>query len=396
MKTENALLSNLPAISAVDLVADADGWYQLFPCGHFRARDGRPEELKDGWYIDGAIAERFIASTAAVNQPITFDYDHQTLHKESNGKPAPASGWMPDPLTQMQWRDGKGLYVKPNWTPPAQTAIDNKEYAFLSAVFPYNEFGHPLFLRLAAITNDPGLTGMESLTALAAALPDLTQPNQQQEIDPMNEYWLKLLAALGIEVPEGGEINAELIQDAISKLDALKTASQAAAEVQQAVEQPGDFAIMTDVVTDIVDASADEIKEAEAIIAEAALNGVDLSKGPTWGMYNKLFAQVAALSAQNGKLTAAQVIKDARAKGQIVKEEIPGLLALAKQHGVAALSARIEGRPSIAALTAKQIIPTPTPKTPAMAALTAEDLAVMKATGQTEAEFLKSKEALFK
>ncbi|MCV5889108.1 hypothetical protein OFN71_38470, partial [Escherichia coli] len=46
--------------------------------------------------------------------------------------------------------------------------IDEKEYAFLSAVFPYDKSGKPLYLRMAAITNDPGITKMESVAALAA------------------------------------------------------------------------------------------------------------------------------------------------------------------------------------------------------------------------------------
>ncbi|NGF05909.1 protease, partial [Citrobacter freundii] len=33
-----------------------DGWCQLLPAGRFRARDGRPFDVADGWYMDAAIA----------------------------------------------------------------------------------------------------------------------------------------------------------------------------------------------------------------------------------------------------------------------------------------------------------------------------------------------------
>ncbi|MFB9086083.1 phage protease [Erwinia tracheiphila] len=57
-----------------------DGWYQLLPAGHFSARDGRPEDVASGtWFMDADIARAFIEATAAVNQPVLFDYNHVTL-----------------------------------------------------------------------------------------------------------------------------------------------------------------------------------------------------------------------------------------------------------------------------------------------------------------------------
>ncbi|SQD00438.1 putative phage protease [Escherichia coli] len=62
----------------------------------------------------------------------------------------------------MQWREGEGLFIHPRWTAAAQQRIDDGEFGYLSAVFPYDTAtGAVLQIRLAALTNDPGATGMK-------------------------------------------------------------------------------------------------------------------------------------------------------------------------------------------------------------------------------------------
>ena len=43
------------------------------------------------WRINAAIAS---AVMERFNGPRVIDYEHQTLHKEANGQPAPAAGWI--------------------------------------------------------------------------------------------------------------------------------------------------------------------------------------------------------------------------------------------------------------------------------------------------------------
>ncbi|MDF9346979.1 hypothetical protein OH693_14105 [Escherichia coli] len=38
----------------------------------------------------------------------------------------------------MQWREGEGLFIHPRWTAAAQQRIDDGEFGYLSAVFPYD------------------------------------------------------------------------------------------------------------------------------------------------------------------------------------------------------------------------------------------------------------------
>ncbi|EBT8579348.1 protease, partial [Salmonella enterica] len=67
---------------------------------------------------------------------------------------------------------------------------------------------------------------------------------------------------------------------------------------------------------------------------------------------------------------------------------------LGGQIGVAALSAQLEKKQPIAALSAMQTTTAkiPSQEKPAVAVLSAEDLAAARLLGKTEAEFLKLKE----
>ncbi|WP_157772238.1 phage protease [Zobellella denitrificans] len=152
------------AILTAELADSHDGWHQLLPAGRFKARDGRPFDVPGGhWQLDGDIAAGLIARAQALGQDLLIDYEHQTLHAAKNGKPAPAAGWFNG--AEIQWREDQGLFIKPRWTERAQGFIERHEYRFLSAVFPYDDTGRPLELRMAAITNDPGVVGMASLPA---------------------------------------------------------------------------------------------------------------------------------------------------------------------------------------------------------------------------------------
>jgi len=201
------------AVLDAQLTPQGDGWYQLLPVGPFKARDGRPFDVAGGhWQLDKSIATTLINRARNQGQDILIDNDHQTLKTDQNGQPAPAAGWYN--ADEMTWREGLGLFIKPRWTDRAAALVAAKEYRFLSAVFPYNAQGRPLELRMTAITNDPGVVGMQALAALSA-LPH-SQPGQPatpahvaQKETSMNELLKKLLAKLGIE-PTGDPTDEQL------------------------------------------------------------------------------------------------------------------------------------------------------------------------------------------
>ncbi|MGB0468324.1 MAG: phage protease [Pontibacterium sp.] len=137
---------------------EADGWCQLLPAGRFNAVDGRPQDVPgEQWMIDARVAQRLIAHASLAQNDLVIDYEHQTLSADQNGQPAPAAGW----FKTMEWREGSGLWIKPQWTSRALDFIKNGEYRFLSAVFPYDKHtGEPLSLHSAALVNRPGIDGM--------------------------------------------------------------------------------------------------------------------------------------------------------------------------------------------------------------------------------------------
>ncbi|HBC3428470.1 TPA: hypothetical protein KDY17_001282 [Vibrio parahaemolyticus] len=358
------------ATLSASLDVEDDGWYQLLPAGKFKARDGRPHDTEDGyWHLDAESAAALIAATKSTSDKVLIDYEHATLRAKETGASAPAAAWLSS--SDIEWREGKGLYIRPSWTEKAQHHIDAKEYAFLSAVFPYDKSGRPLLLRMAAITNDPGLIGLEPIAELAADFNlSFYHPKGsinlygQTEDSLVNELLKKLLAKVGIDVPEDGELTQEQQTAALSAIDALKTKADTAELLQTQVAEL------------------------------SARDGVDLTKFVPVETYNAMVSQVAVLSAASSEMSLEKVMADAKAEGKVIESEIEYLTQFGQQQGVAALSAMLEKRPAIAALTAKQ---TKTQTPPADhqkkdGELSQEELAVLSATGLTQEQYLAAKE----
>ncbi|MGL5308172.1 MAG: phage protease [Aeromonas veronii] len=347
-----------------------DGWHQLLPVGPFKARDGRPFDVPGGhWQLDKSIATTLINRAKALGQDILIDYDHQTLHIEKTGKEAPAAGWFNG--DEIEWREGLGLFIKPRWTDRAAAMVAAKEYRFLSAVFPYDARGRPLELRMAAITNDPGVVGMQALAALSALPPKTNQSGQLATVTkeiPMNEAMLALLAKLGIQVEEGSELTVEQGQAALSALDTLQSAAGKTASAEAALA---------------------------ALKAQPVQQGgqIDLAKYVPVATYNALVNQVASLSAKVETTDAATLIKEARTQGKVVAAEEEYLTAYAAQKGVAALKALLDPRPAIAALSASQTTQVTLPEKKGDAVLSADDKYAADQLGISHEEFAKAKQA---
>lgn len=350
-----------------------DGWHQLLPVGPFKARDGRPFDVPGGhWQLDKTIATTLINRAKALGQDILIDYDHQTLHIEKTGKEAPAAGWFNG--DEIEWREGLGLFIKPRWTDRAAAMVVAKEYRFLSAVFPYDAQGRPLELRMAAITNDPGVVGMQALAALSA-LPT-SQPGQlanPSKETSMNELLKKLLAKLGIELT--GDPTDEQLQKALTELDSLQASAKKAPELEAALSAEKTALAALKAQTTSVQQGAQ----------------VDLAQFVPVATYNALVTQVAALTAQVDTTDAATLIKEARLAGKVVAAEEEYLTAYAAQKGVAALKALLEPRPAIAALTASQTAAVTLPEKKGEAVLSAEDKYAADQLGISHEDFAKAK-----
>lgn len=381
---QNAISPTLTPISMAVLDAalnsGGDGWQQLLPLGPFKARDGRPFDVPGGhWQLDKSIATTLINRVREMGQDILIDYDHQTLKTDQNGQPAPAAGWYN--ADEIEWREGAGLFIKPRWTDRAAALVAAKEYRFLSAVFPYDALGRPLELRMTAITNDPGVVGMQALAALSA-LPASslmsTQPGQLatpiKEIS-MNEHLIALLGKLGIQPGADGQLTAEQGTAALAALDTLQASAKKAPELEAAL-------------------SAEKASLAALKAQPVQQSGqIDLAQYVPVATYNALVTQVAALTAQVDTTDAATLIKDARSQGKVVAAEEEYLTAYAAQKGVAALKALLDPRPAIAALAASQTTAVTLPEKKGDAVLSAEDKYAADQLGITHEAFAKAKQA---
>ena len=365
------------------LTPQGDGWYQLLPVGPFKARDGRPFDVASGhWQLDGQIAAALIARAKALGQDILIDYDHQTLKTDQNGQPAPAAGWYN--ADEIEWREGQGLFIKPRWTERAAALVAAKEYRFLSAVFPYDAQGRPLELRMTAITNDPGVVGMQALAALSA-LPASslmsTQPGQlatsshvTQQEKSMNEHLIALLGKLGIQPSADGQFTAEQGTAALAALDTLQAIAKKAPELEAALT-----------------AERTSLAALKATVATGQGGQIDLAKYVPVETYNALVTEVATLSAKVETTDAATLIKEARTQGKVVAAEEEYLTAYAAQKGVAALKALLEPRPAIAALAASQTTQVTLPEKKGEAVLSADDKYAADQLGISYEEFAKAK-----
>lgn len=371
------------AVLDAQLTPQGDGWYQLLPVGPFKARDGRPFDVASGhWQLDGQIAAALIARAKALGQDILIDYDHQTLKTDQNGQPAPAAGWYNS--DEIEWREGQGLFIKPRWTERAAALVAAKEYRFLSAVFPYDAQGRPLELRMTAITNDPGVVGMQALAALSA-LPASslmsTQPGQlaisshvAQQEKSMNEHLIALLGKLGIQPGADGQFTAEQGTAALAALDTLQASAASAPELGAALT-----------------AERTSLAALKATISTGQGGQIDLAKYVPVETYNALVTEVATLSAKVETTDAATLIKEARTQGKVVAAEEEYLTAYAAQKGVAALKALLEPRPAIAALAASQTTQVTLPEKKGEAVLSADDKYAADQLGISYEEFAKAK-----
>ena len=161
-------------------ISDSQTWQQLLPAGYFSAVDGRPQDVPSKkWFLDSYHAQQLITKAQLSVNDLVVDYEHQTLNSEQNGQPAPAAGWF---KSEIEWRDGSGLWIRPRWTSKAIEFIRQGEYRYLSAVFTYDKkTGIPQSLHSAALVNRAGLDGMQAVVALSSIDQGTRVPILQEE-----------------------------------------------------------------------------------------------------------------------------------------------------------------------------------------------------------------------
>ncbi|MBF0423791.1 MAG: hypothetical protein HQL73_12460, partial [Magnetococcales bacterium] len=130
--------SHFIALCVTDLSASSGTQIRLFPAGSFAAVDGRPGSVTqnklDHWVMDDAAAQQVMAAFKSAARKRVIDYEHQTVHTEKNGQPAPAAGW----ITDLTWQPENGLLANVSWTEQAKSMIQAGQYQYISPVFSYD------------------------------------------------------------------------------------------------------------------------------------------------------------------------------------------------------------------------------------------------------------------
>lgn len=340
--------------------ADANNLFelQLTPAGFFRPTDGR--ELKvPGWNINAAIAAKVIGRFNARKNDAVIDYEHQTLHKETNGQPAPAAGW----IKEVFWQEGKGLIGRVAMTARALAAIAAGEYKLFSPVFSYDAVtGDVLDLQMGALTNFPALDGLEPLTARAAA----TFGINPLEESPVNLLLKAVLAALGLP-----ETTTE--DQAIAACSALNLTE-----------------LRTQLGLDAKAGSTEMVAACTSLKVKADTNAPDPAKFVPVSVADALKTDLAVLTAKVHGKEVDDLVAAALSVGKLLPAQEKWARDLGASN-VAALTAYLDTAQPIAALTGTQT----QGKQPATHSgehgLTQEELAVCSATGIKPEDFAKNK-----
>lgn len=331
---------------------------QLTPDGSFRTNDIRPVGIK-AWQMSPAIAAAVINRYEKRQNEAVVDYEHQTLLKERNGQPAPAAGW----IKSLAYRPGQGLFGVVALTERARQLINSKEYRYVSPVFEYDQdTGDLIDIRMAALTNHPGIQGMEPLAALTA----LALPTSIEQENPVNRLMLAVCAALS------------LAQDA--------TEDQAIAAINQVGAERKN---LRDVLK--LPATADS---AACVAACSALSAnPDPARFVPVSALESVKTELAALTAKTTLSEVNALVEAGLKDGRLLPAQKDWAIDLGKSN-IAALTGYLQKTPAIAVLSGDtQTKGEPPSAVAAAAGLTDGELAVCTSLGIKPEDFKKNKAA---
>ena len=308
-------------------IADRTGkTIQVLPAGEFQSVDGRPGNIPgsktDKWVLDATNAAMLIKQARDAKNDRLIDFDHQTLLKDGNGKPAPAAGW----YRTLEWREGVGLFaIDVQWTAEAAKLIASTEYKYISPVITFDpNTGRITGLLMAALTNYAGLDGMQPVQL--AALSNIFF--KQQEEEKMEELLKLLRTALNLSATA---TQAEVV----AALTALQAKAKADAE-------------------SVASLSGKLTESATQIAALTASNGIpDPAKFVPLSAVQELSQKFLALQAQVVGGEVDGVVKAALQSGKLLPALEPWARNLGKTD-MAALTAFLDKAPAIAALAGNQ------------------------------------------
>lgn len=373
--------------------ADAGARVQLLPAGEFKPTDGRPMPW-GSWKLTEKNAPAVVALVDARKNDFVIDYEHQTQLSETNGQPAPAAGW----FKKVEFDPAKGLFATDaRWTARATQYIGADEYRYISAVFAFHpKTGEVQRLLCAALTNDPGLDGMDEVQLAA-----LTARFSTADIDPalslvdnpsensMNPLLMALLKALGLPATE-----ATTEAQALSAVASLKSAAMPADLVKTLGLDEKATGAEAVTAAAALKASADQVASLTTEVAslKASKGGnPDPTKFVSLDKFNELNQEVAKLRQANVESEVDALIETARSEGKCspVVESVWRDVGKADIAQLKALIDKTPANPALAGQTQTGGKTVADPKAPG----TADELAMCKSMGLTLEQFRSGAEA---
>lgn len=323
-----------------DLNGHAPAEFRLLPFGTFKAKDGRPYGLQ-GWRLDAYSAAAALRNIQSLADDFLIDYEHQTLYTDKTGQKAPASAWVS--RADFEIRDD-GIYATNiEWTEAAKAAIEAKEYRYISPVIQYDKkTGVVTGALMAALVNHAAIDGLTDLAAAHFSF-------NVEEDSPVDK---ETLALLGLDE----NASPEQIAQAVAALKAQ---------------------------ADQVESLTDQVA---ALKANSDPGKPDPAKYVPVETMSALQQQVAELSNQVNRRDCDELIEAALSDGRLLEAQ----KSWAQSLEIEALKAYLKDAQPIAALKSTQTGGND-PEAGGENGLTADELAVCKATGIDQEAYKKTR-----
>lgn len=372
------------ALATASAVALPEGsvpeWVKLFDYGTIRGRDGR------GPYIlrDLAHAQQVVANTTAYQQgaDLPIDYEHQSQMTAKNGQPAPAAGW----IKAVEARSD-GIFARVDWTQPAATRIEAKEYRYISPTFAGDgpaSTGNVVRIAGAGLTNLPNFT----IPAIAS---------QQTEIKAMTpeELLAQIRAACGLPadaIAEAVTTHCQQLRVGVNAVAKLLGLPETTAPGQLATAAQAALATLATALKVTGDVDLPKLATAAQQIGAAPAQ-IDLTKYVPMPVHLAVASQLTVLQGQTATTEADRAVDDAVKAGKVTPALKDWALAMASQD-LTAFNDYVAKAPVLVATASQQAAAgNPPPATAAQAGkLTDEELAVACQLGVSTEQYLKTKE----
>ena len=358
--------------------ASAPSEVLLLPAGDIPTR---PHDGRAPWR--NADADAVVAATRELSLDLPIDYEHQTERSAQNGQAAPAAGW----IKRVFARDG-AVWGAVEWTERAAAMIAAKEYRFISPTFISAKATRAVHrLTGAGLTNDPALY----MRALAQANPE-DHEEDQMDLEKLRKalglpddadekaILAAATAAAGAQTAFAGVVKALGLAEDTAAASAAAAAGALVTGLKAVAKALG---LAEDAEGSAIEAAATEAKAAASASAPDPAAFVPRSE------FDRVSERLTALETTGAEDKATSAVAKAMRAGKLAPANRDWALAYAKKDP-GGFADFVKDAPAVVA-PGRRAMPAPSSGGDT---LTEDELAVCRATGLSEKDFIASRKAL--